>query len=130
MFHENEKRIYKLKTRYEMLIRNANESVLITDTDLRIHEANERTDKMYGYEQSEWPGMPLETLFASGPERDEILRRIQEAKTAESIEALHADKSGVRFPVELSVKLIELDVERYRTIMLRDVRERKLAEQL
>jgi|GEM_PF-393608 len=130
MFHENEKRIYKLKTRYEMLIRNANESVLITDTDLRIHEANERTDKMYGYEQSEWPGMPLETLFASGPEKDEILPRIKEAKTAESIEAIHVDKSGVRFPVELSVQLIELDGERYRTIMIRDVRERKLAEQL
>jgi len=93
----------------------------------RILDVNEIFAKMFGYKRSELIGMDgLETI---APEiRETVLKHIQNGYE-KPYEAIALKKDGSTFPVEIGAKTIPYEGRRVRAASVRDITERKQAEE-
>jgi PAS domain S-box-containing protein len=113
----------------------AGDAIVSVDAARRINLFNEAAERMFGYSLAEVLGQPIEILipsrfhaahqqhierFASGPD---IARRMGERQ-----EVVGRRKNGEEFPTEASISKLDVDGERFYTVVLRDVTERKRAE--
>jgi formate hydrogenlyase transcriptional activator len=114
---------------FRTLIDQSNEAVEVVDPEtLRFLDVNEKTCKDLGYTREELLGM---TVFDINPFIDEstrarVLARLQEAGSFVR-EEFHRRKDGTVFPVETSMKLVQLD-RAYIVAVSRDITERKRVE--
>ena len=114
---------------FEYLHKYANDIVLLTDRDHRVIEANDRAVATYGYAREE-----LERLFVPDlrpPQaRAAFAGQLAEAEQTGSLifETLHQRKDGSVFPVEVSLRLIDIGGGRYYQAIIRDISERKRGE--
>ena len=114
---------------FRTLIDQSNEAVEVVDPEtLRFLDVNEKTCKDLGYTREELLGM---TVFDINPFIDESTRvrvqaRLQEAGSFVR-EGFHRRKDGSVFPVETSMKFIQLD-RAYVVAVSRDISERKRVE--
>jgi PAS domain S-box-containing protein len=120
----------KLLQRSKFLSRYANDIILLLNSDLKIIEANERAVQTYGYTHDELLQMNLKDLHA--PEAQAALGA-QMDKVRELngmvLETRHRKKDGTSFPVESSDRLIKTKGEAFYQCIIRDISERKLAEE-
>lgn len=118
-----------LMQRYEFLTRHANDILLLADTDGKIVEANARAVEAYGYGQDELLRMNMKDLYAH-EDATLIARDFQKIHEGNGViyEALHQGKNGTVFPVEISAKYIEIEDTGYYWGTIRDISERKRAE--
>ncbi|MDW8308177.1 MAG: PAS domain S-box protein, partial [Verrucomicrobiales bacterium] len=112
------------------LMRHANDIILLTDDQWRILDANERALETYGYTLEELRGMRAPDLRVASERAgfaplEEEFRRTGELRT----ETVHQRKDGSTFPVEASVRRVRVDGSEQIFIILRDISERKQAEQ-
>jgi len=114
----------------ELMMKHANECYILTDDRFRILDANDVALSRYGYETKSMLGAPLDLLFTSRSEGTEIHPRLAGAQNGESVDALYVSKEGGISPVELNVRSIEVQGERYYAITAHDTLERKAAERL
>ena len=105
-----------LTRRLEFLAKNANEGIVLADTEGRILEVNDRCTAIYGYRRDELLGMPLAELWG-------------EVGTEGAFEAEHVRKDGTAVAVEISSRLIDIDGTRYRQGLVRDVTARRRDEE-
>jgi PAS domain S-box-containing protein len=98
---------------YPLLFEAASDGVLIVDADGRIRLINLRAADMFGYEEQELLGQPVECLL---PERfRESHRRLRAAYTANPISRpmgagyslLARRRDGSEFPVEISLSFVD-----------------------
>jgi len=114
---------------FRTLIDQSNEAVEVVDPEtLQFLDVNEKTCKDLGYTREELLGM---TVFDINPFIDEsararVLARLQEAGSFVR-EGFHRRKDGTVFPVETSMKFIQLD-RAYVVAVSRDISERKRVE--
>jgi PAS domain S-box-containing protein len=119
-----------LAIRYERLHRYANDMILLLDEDARIVEANERAVEAYGY-----PREKLLTLTIHDLRHPSTTAAFEEEWTASQTQdgtvfgTLHRRADGSTLPVEVSARAIEIAGRTYRLSILRDITERKNAEQ-
>lgn len=114
---------------FEYLTKYANDIILLSDERFRVIEANERASISYGYAADELVGLFLKDLRA--PETRHLLeQQIKEAKSRNGLvyETIHQRKDGTRFPVEVSARLLEIEGKKFYQHIVRDVTERKQAE--
>src|SRR5262245_42319055 len=110
----------------------AGDAIVSIDADHRITLFNKAAEKLYGYSQSEALGQPIDLLiparfqskhrqhikrFASGPE---TARRVGERQ-----EVIGVRKNGEEFAAEASISKLDVGTERYYTVVLRDISDRK-----
>ena len=110
----------------------AGDAIVTIDAEHRITLFNEAAEKLYGYSQSEALGQPIDLLiparfqskhrqhvkrFASGPE---TARRVGERQ-----EVTGVHKNGEEFAAEASISKLDVGGERYYTVVLRDISDRK-----
>jgi len=115
----------------------AGDAIVSIDAKHRINLFNAAAERMFGYSPSEILGQPIDILiparfhtahkqhierFASGPA---IARRMGERQ-----EVAGRRKNGEEFPTEASISKLDVGGERFYTVVLRDVTERKRAEKL
>src|SRR5262249_50766853 len=115
----------------------AGDAIVSIDAKHRINLFNEAAERMFGYPPSEVLGEPIDILiptrfhtahkqhierFAWGPD---IARRMGERQ-----EVVGRRKNGEEFPTEASISKLDVGGERFYTVVLRDVTERKRAEKL
>src|SRR5215471_16995639 len=115
----------------------AGDAIVSIDAKHRINLFNEAAERLFGYSPSEALGQPIDILiptrfhtahkqhierFASGPD---IARRMGERQ-----EVVGRRKNGEEFPTEASISKLDVGGERFYTVVLRDVTERKRAEKL
>ena len=115
----------------------AGDAIVSIDAKHRINHFNEAAERMFGYSPSEVLGQQIDILiptrfhpahqqhierFASGPD---IARRMGERQ-----EVVGRRKNGEEFPTEASISKLDVGGERFYTVVLRDVTERKRAEKL
>jgi PAS domain S-box-containing protein len=115
---------------FEYLVRYANDIILLVDGDERIVEANERASEAYGYSGDEI--LRLRTTDLVAPEDlEEFRQRIRRIgrEGAYRSEALHRKRDGTVFPVEISARSIVVDGRTFFQAIIRDVTERKRAEE-
>ncbi len=128
--YEVERQRSSLAQRYEYLTRFANDIILVTDQNLKIVEANDRALASYGYAREELLQLDLKQLYPPGSELiDSLVSHVEEEKGL-IFETLQRRKDGTTFPVEVSLRLQEVDGEKLFQEIIRDITERKRTEKI
>jgi PAS domain S-box-containing protein len=112
------------------LLDGATDSIFLLDKDGRILYANENACKSRGYSRDEMRLLNIRDIVHStfadgvGPRISEIF-----AKGEVVFESAHIRRDGVPFPVETSVRAMEIGSMKYIISIVRDITERKRAEE-
>jgi PAS domain S-box-containing protein len=111
--------------------KHAAEAIMWFDGEGRLSYANDAACRLLGYELDELTGLtvadidPGVTLDSWNREWD----RLYELGGA-TIESTHHCKDGTTLPVEITCSIVELGERKYACAFIRDITERKQAEQL
>jgi PAS domain S-box-containing protein len=129
--YEAERGRRALAQRYEYLTRFANDIILVTDQSLRIVEANDRAVTSYQYSRDELLNLHLIDLYPLGSEQvlDTLMHHVEE-QSGLIFEAMQQRKDGTTFPVEVSLRLLEVEGEKLFQEIIRDITERKRTEEV
>jgi len=116
---------------FRALLDQSNDAIeVIEPGTMRLLDVNERAYKELGYSREELLSM---TIFDINPTvtPELVTSRMQELKKSKflMLEGLHRRKDGTTFPVEVSVRCVQLDRE-YIVAVSRDITQRKRAEAL
>jgi len=115
---------------FRALLDNSNDSIeVIEPGTLRFLDVNDTACRELGYSRAELLSMSVYDIDTTSEQENRILEdQIKKSGTAR-FERLHRRKDGSVFPVEISVRLIELD-KPYLLSIARDISERRRAEDL
>ncbi len=110
---------------YDYLSRFANDIIFLADEHSHIVEANDRAAMSYGYSRDELKKMTVRQL--RHPSEMERFDAQWSAVDGEGVvfETLHQRRDGTAFPVEASVRLMDVDGRQFRQSIVRDISERK-----
>ena len=115
--------------RVEVLMKSANDIILVMDARWRIVEANDRAVQSYGYTREALLQLPLYELRPVAARADFAAQNARlEVQGSVTFETVHQRKDGTTFPVEVSARLIAQDGVSYRIGIVRDIGERKAHE--
>lgn len=121
--------------KFRRLIENAPDAILQVDSDGRINLANRTAELMFGYSRDELLNMGVDSLVPEGVRSKHSALRNDFAAAGVSRPMgpgldLHAlRKDGTEFPVEISLSPVPSENGITVTAVIRDVSERKRAEQ-
>lgn len=114
---------------FTLLSEASNDLVLLTDDRFRLVEVNRKACEAYGYSRDELIGAEASILRPPGQEaaaREAFQRLLAEG--ALHLETTHRRKDGSLFPVDFSGRRIEVDGRPFIQYVIRDITERKRAE--
>lgn len=120
---------------YEKLFNCLPGAVIVIDVEGRIVSANEPSERMFGYSRDEMLGRPVETLIPGrfgalyDRERDADDHDPHILSTSDSPELHGERKGGSKFPIEVSLSSFEAGGSKLAIALVRDVTERKRAEE-
>jgi PAS domain S-box-containing protein len=117
--------------RYRTIFENANDGIIIHDVEGKIYDVNPTMFRRLGYTRAEFLRMNLQELVA-GSFGEKIAARIQrlEEDGVAIFESADRRKDGTVMPVEVSARLIDYDGNKAIQSVVRDIQERRLAENL
>ena len=124
-----ERRRQALANRVTLLLKQANDIILLTDERWQIVDANERALQTYGYSLEELKGLSLRDLRA--PEaRGQFETELRDPATLKGVifETRHRCKNGRTLPVESSLRAVEIEGRWFQQLIVRDITERKERE--
>jgi len=119
-----------LISHFDYIFKYANDIIVLANKDLNIIEANDQALETYGCSRNELIGLNVARLRSNQtvtqlPER---IRTLDKIKTA-TYETIHQRKDGTAFPIELSVRVIEIEGNKFYQSIGRDITERKWVEE-
>ena len=119
-----------LSRRYDYLTKYANDPILMMDQHGRIVEANDRALQSYGYSRDELLRLTSQDIGAQEDHID-LDARLGEMEKESGVvyESVHRRKDGTTFPVEVSARAIEVEGTQFYQAIMRDITERKEAEE-
>ncbi|MCL6639570.1 MAG: PAS domain S-box protein [Firmicutes bacterium] len=119
-----------LARHYEYLTRYANDMIILFDENRNIVEANERAAQSYGYTRGEMLQLKAEFLRSpeARPDPDQEPKALEQADGL-VYETFHRRKDGSPFPVEVSLRTIEIEGKKFYQSIIRDITERKRLEE-
>lgn len=113
----------------DLVMRHANDGILLLDESLRVVEANDRAAALYGYPPDELLRLALWDLRAPQAHAAVAADLERSAEPGGHVfETLHVRRDGTTFPVEVSSRQVEIGARRYRLSLIRDISERKSQE--
>jgi diguanylate cyclase (GGDEF)-like protein/PAS domain S-box-containing protein len=126
----------KSQSQLQAIIHNAMDGIITISELGEIQEFNPAAEKIFGYSRQEVMGQNVKMLMPEPvrSEHDNYLSRYIGTGQAHTLgvsgrEVTAVRKNGEQFPMELSASEMVLRGERYFVGIVRDVTERKLAEQ-
>jgi PAS domain S-box-containing protein len=131
---ESERRY--IEQRYRVMVETASDAVVCMDENGAILLANPATARVFGYQPAELSGKPLTVLMPEFLRKmhDDGLRRYLATGRRhinwQGTELTGLRKNGQEFPVEISFGEVTTDGHRIFTGFVRDISERKQAEEL
>jgi len=128
LYHaEKEKQI--LTKHFEYILKYANDLIFLLDKDLNILEINDKVLETYGYQRREIIGKHIVFLRIL-PEQSSLKRQHEELVHNGSLtyQTIHKRKDGSEFPVEMSVRIVDIEGETFIQTIGRDITERKKQE--
>ncbi len=120
---------------FRSLLESAPDPILAVDARGRIALVNSQTERLFGYARAELLGQPLELLVPERMrERHQAHRSRYEGHPSvrpmgRGLELRARRKDGSEFPAEISLSPVETDGGVQVISVIRDITERKLAEQ-
>jgi diguanylate cyclase (GGDEF)-like protein/PAS domain S-box-containing protein len=126
----------KSQNQLQSIIRNVMDGIITINEAGEIEGFNPAAEEIFGYSQSEAVGKNMRMLMPE-PHRskhDAYIRRYMQAGQAKILgvrgrEVIAVRKNGEEFPMEISVSEMVLGGHRYFIGIVRDITERKRAEQ-
>ncbi|MDO8990104.1 MAG: PAS domain S-box protein [Sideroxyarcus sp.] len=121
--------------RFQAVAQSANDAIITADSAGNIVDWNPSAERLFGYTLAEIGGLPATRLV---PERYRDLHREGLARVAEAgaqhlkgktVELAGLRKDGSEFPLEISMAQWRVDTGLFFTALIRDITERKQAEQ-
>ena len=111
------------------LSKYANDFIILLDENFRFIEVNERVIDFYGYTREELIGMHASHLRVPETRKD-FMEQIKLAPVSGKTlyETIHQRKDGSRFPVEISVRAIDIEGKKFYQAVIRDISDRRQAE--
>jgi len=125
----------KSEERYQKLIENANDAIISINREGMIIGFNKKAEEIFGYAREEMMGKPSYLLAPPQVRENQkkILKRWRETGCIDIdgklIEGKGLKKDGKEFPAEFSYYLLKHYGEVINTAIVRDITERKIAEQ-
>ena len=121
----------ELSKKYQYLTRFANDSIMLADISGAILEVNERATATYGYTRDEFLRLNIRDIRApeSVAELEKQWQRVKE-QNGLVFETMHRRKDGTTFPVEISVRIIQLGGAEHYWGTIRDISERKRSDEI
>ena len=118
------------EARFAHLFEHANDAVVVSRPDGRIVATNARAEALYGYPRAELLALVLRDLRAPEtlPQLGGQMHQVMEGNGL-VFETVHVAKNGARIPVEVSSRRFEWDGAPVLFSLVRDVRERRVAEE-
>ncbi len=115
---------------FDYLSKHANDIILLADLSGRIIESNDRAVAAYGRPAQELAGMLLRDL-GDPAAADRLAATMQELDVKGSLifDSMHRRNDGSLFPVEISTRVIEVEGKKFQQAIIRDITERKKAEE-
>src|SRR4051812_23691663 len=125
------------ENRFRSVAESANDAIIAADQNGDIISWNRGAELMFGYDEAEVTGRPLSILMPERfrPMHDAGIKRVAEGGRAASkligqtVEVVGLRKDGREFPLELSLAMWESAGERFFSGIIRDISERKKAEE-
>jgi PAS domain S-box-containing protein len=123
------------EAKFRSVMESAIDAIISGDAQGKIRSWNSAATALFGHTEAEAVGRPIELII---PERyhqahQEGIHRVSSGGPhhviGSTVELSAVRKDGSEFPVELSLATWFLDEERYYTGIIRDISERKQAEQ-
>ncbi len=120
---------------YAMLFSAAAEGLVVVDGTGSIRLQNPRLHELFGYEEDELVGQPIEVLIPMPvrarhrEQRQHYNEHPAQRPMGIGMDLLGQRKDGSTFPVEVSLNNFEVDGERYTMGLVTDITMRRQAEQ-
>ena len=128
---DNEAKLIESEKRYRMIFENANDGIIIHDTEGNIFDINKNMYTRLGYSKEKMLKMRLGNLIS--PEyADKIEDRTKnlEKEGVAIFESGDRRKDGSILPVEVSARIIEYKGQKAILSVVREITQRKMAEDL
>ena len=120
----------------DAIIAISSDAIISTDVQQRIIRFNRGAEEIFGYRAEEVLGLPLNVLLPArfrdthGDHVRQFARSgVAARRMAERRQISGRRKNGEEFPAEASISQVDLDGDRLFTVVLRDISDRKRAEQ-
>lgn len=131
-----EKALQESEARFAGILDIAGEAIICMDEKARMTLFNRQAEKIFGMASQEAQGLPFAALLAE-PSPILVHAREHEPGPGDGLTPLIGDrrevhgvrKNGKRFPAEISVSRLELDGQTVFIAVLRDITDRKRAEE-
>jgi PAS domain S-box-containing protein len=134
--HEIESLIQEQIKRFQVICSSKNDAIITSDETKRILFWNKGAEYIFGYSSEEAIGQLLTLIIPSQlhQRHDNGIERMNQRKKPRVIgkvlELKAVKKSGAEFPIELTLGSWDNDGKRYYSGIIRDITEKKKAEQL
>ncbi|AFM40688.1 PAS/PAC sensor hybrid histidine kinase [Desulfosporosinus acidiphilus SJ4] len=112
--------------KYQVLLENARDVIMIIDLEGNILEANKAAVLAYGYAKEELVNLKINHLRID--ESSETIEINEMDEQGVLFETLHKRKDGSTFPVEVSAYVTWIENQRVLVNFVRDISERKRAQ--
>ncbi len=123
------------EARMRAIVDTAAEGVMTVNEDGAVESFNLAAERIFGYQADEVVGRHFSMLYPS-PQREQFSQYLQEylqtgqaRMIGRTTETVGLRKDGTTFPIELSISELKLGSRRVFTTILRDITERKRAEE-
>jgi PAS domain S-box-containing protein len=126
---ESERTIRELKL-FRTLVDQSNDSIKVIDPEtLRILDVNEKTCTQLGYSREELLSLGVFDIDPTATQSSTVKVKKELEKSGFLVmESIHRRKDGSTFPVEVSMRRVQLDID-YVVTISRDITERKQGEE-
>jgi len=127
---QSEEALRESEEKYRQLFNTVSDAIMLFDAETKeFFDVNEAALKMYGYTRNEFLNLRHSNITAEQEESDKSIKQVLADELTRIPLRIHRKKDGTLFPVEISSGKLELGGRTVLCGVIRDITERKRAEE-
>jgi len=127
---KTERNLRESEEKYRQVVSTTTDAIMLFDAETRqFIEVNKACEELYGYSREEFLKLKHSDITAELEESDESIKKTLEGRLCKIPVRYHRKKDATVFPVEISAGIFELAGRRVLCGVVRDITQRKQAEE-